>query len=439
MVDPAVIFDMDGVLVNSVPALYDAYIEFLAMHGVAGHEAEFEELNGPRLPEIVAILRQRYGLPGMFEELMSIYRGKMECAYRTARMIDGMPALLHRLHRAGFILAVASSASREQVRQALEGAGVWGLFSVKLGSEDVERGKPAPDIYLEAKSRLGDRPMLVIEDSMQGLAAARAANLRTLHFSGALQPRTGVHSIDDSEQLARAIFRELLACQLVSRPTEFRLLPDPRTWTVTGDVDAAVTQIWKKATALSPHLFDGLVLCSTGYRSNRDCFEVTYQVVPYRYVFAAQRQPDLDLGLMALGVTARLADSSGRLVLAKRQAVTEYPDHWELVPAGSIDTPQQSHTPPDIVGQLLNELEEETSLARGRVKTVRPLAVIRDIEHGVMDLCFDIIVDGRLDDGSVCVGTEHSAVKVCAPSEVGQALADLSVVPTTRLLLALDS
>jgi HAD superfamily hydrolase (TIGR01509 family) len=176
----AVIFDMDGVLVDSEPLHVEATRRLLATYGVVYSEAENEEFIGFTDLEIFATLRIRHGLVPSTEELARRFAsGLIGLLEREAVPRPGVPAVLETLQRSGYRLALASSSTPEVIAATLRALRIERYFPIVVSSVEVGRGKPAPDVFLAAASRLGLPPSrcLVVEDSRNGVLAARRAGM----------------------------------------------------------------------------------------------------------------------------------------------------------------------------------------------------------------------------------------------------------------------
>ena len=186
----AVVFDLDGVLVDT-EQVWDDVREQLA-HERAGrwHERAQADMMGMSSPEWSLYMRDVIGLPGSPAEINAEVVERMLARYRESLpLIDGAVDAVRRL-AAQFPLAVASSSNRPLIDAVLSGAGITELFAVTVSSEEVGRGKPAPDIYLDATRRLGFPPAscAAIEDSANGIRAAHAAGLRVCAVPNAHYP-----------------------------------------------------------------------------------------------------------------------------------------------------------------------------------------------------------------------------------------------------------
>lgn len=179
----AVIFDLDGTLVDSVPALEDAYGAFLSARGRMPSRGEFIEMNGPSISEIVGELKRRHALAEPIADLSAAYGELVNRAYRErVRPFAGAEALLRRCRALGFRLALATAAPRRVASELLERLGWSEWFARCVGGDEVMRAKPHPDLYALCLARLAIQAgeAVAVEDSEHGEAAARAAGLEVL-------------------------------------------------------------------------------------------------------------------------------------------------------------------------------------------------------------------------------------------------------------------
>jgi len=178
----AVAFDLDGVLLDS-EELWDEVREGLAYErGGRWHEGAQADMMGMSSREWSAYMHERIGLSEPPEEINAeVVRRMLERYRRELPLIPGAVEAVERL-AARWPLGLASSSNRELIDAALEVAGLSRYFRVTVSSEQVERGKPAPDVYLEAASRLGVTPerCAAIEDSQNGIRSAKAAGMRVI-------------------------------------------------------------------------------------------------------------------------------------------------------------------------------------------------------------------------------------------------------------------
>ncbi|MGW5004579.1 HAD family hydrolase [Streptomyces parvulus] len=178
----SVIFDLDGTLVDSEPNYYEAGRRTLAEYGVPDFSwADHEAYVGISTRETVADWKRRYALEAPVEELLAVKnRHYLELARTSVRAYPEMRALVERLADEGVPLAVASGSSREAIAAILARTGLDARLRTVVSADEVARGKPAPDVFLEAARRIGADPAdcVVLEDAAPGAAAAHAAGMR---------------------------------------------------------------------------------------------------------------------------------------------------------------------------------------------------------------------------------------------------------------------
>ena len=176
----AVIFDMDGVLVDSEPMHLDAMRQVLAPYGVPYTDADNDEFFGFTDLEVYRVLHRRYGLAADAHELARRRAALVvELTRKRTVPMSGVPDVPKTLHGLGYRLAVASSSALDVIRATVDVLGIAALFETLVSGLEVGRGKPAPDIFVETARRLGLAPAacLVVEDSRNGVRAAKAAGM----------------------------------------------------------------------------------------------------------------------------------------------------------------------------------------------------------------------------------------------------------------------
>jgi HAD superfamily hydrolase (TIGR01509 family) len=178
----AVVFDLDGVLLDS-EHVWDAVREQL-VHDRGGrwHDRAQREMMGMSSREWSRYMHDELGAPNSPGEISAEVVHRLEALYRER--LPAVPGAREAVDRLAehWLLGVASSSNRELIDLALELLGLADRFAATVSSEEVERGKPAPDVYLEAARRLDVQPTeaAAIEDSHNGILAAKAAGMRVL-------------------------------------------------------------------------------------------------------------------------------------------------------------------------------------------------------------------------------------------------------------------
>ncbi|WP_320784052.1 HAD family phosphatase [Streptomyces sp. CRN 30] len=180
----SVVFDLDGTLVDSEPNYFEAGRQTLAEQGVTDFTwADHERYVGISTRETITRWRVRYGLDAPVEELLADKnRRYLELARASTRAYPEMRTFVALLADEGVPMAVASGSSREAIEAILTGTGLAEHLRTVVSADEVPRGKPAPDVFLEAARRLGAAPAdcVVVEDAAPGAAAAHAAGMRCI-------------------------------------------------------------------------------------------------------------------------------------------------------------------------------------------------------------------------------------------------------------------
>jgi len=204
----AVIFDVDGVLVDSYEAHLRSWQSIAREEGVKFTEDDFAASFGRTSREIVQRcwgIDDEVRIRAIDDRKESLYRQIVAAHFPV---MDGATELIDALKSADFALAMGSSGPPENLQVALDGLGRRDAFSAIVSGMDVHRGKPEPEVFLVAAKRLGVPPSLcaVVEDAPAGVQAAHAAGMacvvllsrgrKAADFAG-LQPQLMVHSLRD--------------------------------------------------------------------------------------------------------------------------------------------------------------------------------------------------------------------------------------------------
>lgn len=198
----AVVFDLDGVIVESERIWDEARRELVARTGGTWKEEATRAMMGMSSPEWTRYLHDELGVPLPVEEIGPAVVAEMERRYRERLpLIPGAVEAVRAL-AAEWPLGLASSSNRPIIDLVLAEAGIADAFAVTVSSEEVARGKPAPDVYLEAARRLGVDPAacVAIEDSTNGIRAAVAAGMTVI-----ATPNAELPPAQDALDLAAAV------------------------------------------------------------------------------------------------------------------------------------------------------------------------------------------------------------------------------------------
>ena len=186
-----IVFDMDGVLVDTEQAWHDVRRDLSAEHGGTWHARANGDMQGLSTAEWTGYMVRELGVQLSADEIARRVTAELDRRYHaTPPFLPGAIDTVRRLADAGRALAVASSSPRTIIDALLDAGKITAAFAVVLSSEEVPRGKPSPDVYLEAARRLGVEPSacLAVEDSSNGLRAAAAAGMEVLAIPNPHEP-----------------------------------------------------------------------------------------------------------------------------------------------------------------------------------------------------------------------------------------------------------
>jgi len=215
----AVIFDMDGVLVDSYRAHFESWLALAREEGSTFTEEDFAATFGRTSRDIIANL---WG-EGLGDERIAEMDARKEAAYREIIAEDfpempGAGELVRALHEAGFLLAVGSSGPPENVAVAMAGLGLPDCFAATVTGREVTRGKPDPEVFLKAAGKLAVPPgrCAVVEDAPAGVEAANRADMASVALTGTA-PREDLAGADLVVDSLRELTPDRLD-RLIGRP-----------------------------------------------------------------------------------------------------------------------------------------------------------------------------------------------------------------------------
>lgn len=185
----AVIFDMDGVLVDSEPISDKFFKQALEEFGKCVDLEYFEKLRGTNWISFWTTIKNDFGLVHSIEELKLLHRNKFIDyldTFNDLQPIAGIPELIKHLKSVKYEIAVASSANPKRISKLLLKTGLLNEFEVITSGDDVIEGKPHPEIFLKTAFNLKKQPKecIVIEDSEFGIESAKSAGMKAIGYAG---------------------------------------------------------------------------------------------------------------------------------------------------------------------------------------------------------------------------------------------------------------
>jgi len=198
----AVIFDMDGVLIDSEPFHLVVNEKIFANLGINLSEDEYLSFIGTTHKDMWSTIKKRYNLPQSVPELVNMQVSGNIDYIKNEEIepikIKGVTDLLSKIARENIKTGIASSSPTEVIELVINKLGISNYFSAIVGGEEIKKGKPSPDIFLKAAKRLNSKPSgcIVIEDSKNGVLAAKAAGMKCIGFNN---PNSGNQNLEKAD------------------------------------------------------------------------------------------------------------------------------------------------------------------------------------------------------------------------------------------------
>lgn len=205
----SLIFDMDGVIVDSEYIFLSTKTQMLLDRGIDTNEAYQYQFMGTTFDDMWTTMKKECQLEDSVEALIAEMNHRRQAMLERdgVKAIAGAAQLIKHLHAKGYRLAVASSSPKADIIRNLTALGLLDCFEVLVSGEEVARSKPAPDIFLKAAEWLSVDPKtcLVIEDSKHGSQAAKAAQMTCIGFANPDYPLQDLSACDSIVQQLKAV------------------------------------------------------------------------------------------------------------------------------------------------------------------------------------------------------------------------------------------
>ncbi len=205
-----IIFDMDGVLVNTEPLHFQLWQQVFQEKGLLIDYEHYKGCTGSTKQYLFALIRDFYGVDFSHDPDIPKRFVQLKVAYLKEHgipEIPGVPEVIQYLQEGGYLLAVASSSPQDMIEWFMEQLGIAPYFRILFSAERVKRPKPAPDVFLHVSERLGilPRDCIVVEDSHNGVRAARAAGMHCIEIQN---PDSGEQDLTAADRIC-SCFAEL--------------------------------------------------------------------------------------------------------------------------------------------------------------------------------------------------------------------------------------
>jgi len=381
MTRPVVVLGMDGVLLDTVPVLYDVFRRFLSERGAVVTPALFASYRGTTVESFIADLKQRFAWPMPEATLANEYRRALSKVYDTADLTTGCRDFLSYSRDLGVTLCLATGSDWANVDRVLENHDLGNIFEVVVTANDFTRGEPHPQTFRKIKSKLGEADYLVVDDSSLGLESAVKAGMTALHFMPIDTARSSYVAINGFDDLMHFLTMghlkgfDFVPCGNLSvaqdPDKDLRLQEKP------------VEEYWNELLRNEPAVFNGgISLIGKVEAHPADSLAIEYLVSDYKsYRFLKDRRR---LPVVSLAVSG-IVICGGDVLIGKRAGdVGQYPGYLEFPPSGNLEpacSPEE---------QVLRELREETKIAPEGVEELRLTGWGVDANCGSLDLIYRI-------------------------------------------------
>lgn len=352
------LIDLDGTLVDTAPFLYQVYLDFLKERGVEGSQEEFKSLQGPTLKEVVAILAERYQFPGDPKKLVESYLHKIQEG--GGELLPGVLEFLKTAQANRVRLGVVTSAPKAWAEAVLLKLGVLSYFRFILSAEEVDKGKPSPDVYFKGIQTINLPPekLIAVEDTPAGFKAAEGAGLKTY--------------LPDWKALTELLLDSYFPTLIQAPVLNIAIAQAPR---FEEREEKLLESNFKRVQAENPGLFNGTVYFYQGHT------EDTLSIFRGDYSLFLGRKLLKKRTLWPVAVSG-LTTCRERVLWGKRALrVTTYGGFWETVPSGGL-------ADPDPFNQLINELEEEAHITADNVLNTHFLGVVHNVKEEAVEILY---------------------------------------------------
>jgi len=196
----ALIFDMDGVIIDSEPLQAEIAVHVLKKLGGNPQPREFYEFIGVRNEEMWTILKERHNIKESVKEILEIHQDYKKKRFSEADVetVEGIPELIKEAKSRGLKIALATSSPKFLAEHILKKFDLYKYFNVLVTADDITHSKPDPEIYIKAAQFLGVKPeeCIAIEDAHFGVKAAKAAGMKCIAY---VNPNSGNQDLSEAD------------------------------------------------------------------------------------------------------------------------------------------------------------------------------------------------------------------------------------------------
>ncbi len=359
-----VIFDFDGVIVDSVESLFRVYYEVVEELGGVG-EIDISHLNGLTITQICQYIIDHYNIPSTLNKILELYYSKLDKVYESSKGIISTSDLITCFGNNNIPMSIASGCPEVFIRSVLHRLSLFEYFSQIVGGDSISCGKPDPEVFAKCLQKSQFDSAMVIDDSNSGVLAALRSGCTVVKFDDCIKYHPKLNELMSYQ------FENYLS--YLGTFQNFDVRAKEKLYQTNKKEDKVWAELEKEGSYNAPILiFD---IDKTVVLSILEAFLIDYKY--YRVKNEAH---------MALAVTGVVRNSEQDILVGKRAGNSfQYPGKTDLVPAGSLEST-------DYIAQLDSEWHEETN-CENKVKWNPDIMLVVNHTKNVLD----IVVNGYID------------------------------------------
>lgn len=406
-----VALDFDGVVADTLPALYKAYISFLSDYGLVGSKQEFDSCNGLKLSEIVLKLKEEHCIEKNYTELEEKYDLLMNSYVCDAGLIPGAEELIKTLYKKKIPVVITSSASKNYIEKFLSARKLMRYVTEIISGDCVQRAKPDPEIYKKVVEKYPLYDIFAVEDSVNGLFSAFNSGIKVIFFNQ--YGRTiDVHPYHFCINSIVEVYNSIEKCTkegFFVRSKKISIVIEDYSPVYSTSEKSKIEKMWLTRPR---DIYNGRILAyhSCEYRQNGELVLKGY-ITDYKHMWFSKTIKGLSEPLITIAVSGIILDDNNRTLISDRYKVTDDSGKHELIPSGGIEAENVLNDPFGFKRQIFKELLEETGVKYGMDEVeIDNLGICFDARNLDVDICMvlkcDIAkVDGVLNESEYEVGT----------------------------------
>ena len=428
------IFDMDGVIIDSVDSLLGLYGDFLIKFDKKYHEDELKAINGMKIAEIVEFMKQTHELKEDAEFLTREYDKDMKERYTHVLPVKWIKETVSLLSNS-FTLCVASSSKRENIEYILNKFGLKKYFSLIVSGDDVPKAKPSPEIYQKVMQKYGEREYYVIEDSINGIIAAKKAGAKTIFYNhiGKTIESKADYEISNLLEIGNLLLEIDTNIKILEKINDIKFVLKDYELKIDMAKKEQIDKIWDNQLKTKPNLFNGRIASYLSHKKEGGKVVVNYFLTDYKY-YLAKLLGKVDIDVYPLAVNGITFNKEGKFIVAKRSGVSEYDGYWEFVPSGGINLENIKKIFPhkeQIVEELYEEIGEKVDMGN-----IYSFYFFFDPDHSLYSVGCLIEIDRELTLENF-KKEEYSEFKIMDKKDVGDFIENNNFVPISKVIFGL--